>query len=154
MFRLLHALLHGTEALFYSNHPRDAAASTCLRAVCHRCTLVPLFNSGANAAFVSVQTLPVQIHYSAGTDVGRGSLETPTIVCYTLCVSRGMNGVTLASVTLGGYPTQERGAVFVGKNASLWIYPLTCPETPIARVKEKTRNNPPCLITTPSSRYL
>ena len=38
-------------------------------------TLAPPFNSGANAAPVSVQTLPVQCHYSAGTDVGRGSLE-------------------------------------------------------------------------------
>ena len=28
--RLLHALLHGTESLVYSNHPRKAAASTCL----------------------------------------------------------------------------------------------------------------------------
>ena len=28
--RLLHALLHGTEALVYSNHPREAAASTYL----------------------------------------------------------------------------------------------------------------------------
>ena len=34
------------------------------------------FNSGVNAAPASVQALPVQCHYSAGTDVGRGSLET------------------------------------------------------------------------------
>ena len=34
---------------------------------------VPWLNSGANAAPVSVQALPVQWHYSAGTDVGRGS---------------------------------------------------------------------------------
>ena len=27
---MLHAVLHGTEALVYSNHPREAAASTCL----------------------------------------------------------------------------------------------------------------------------
>ena len=29
-FRLSHALQHGTEALVYSNHPREAAASTSL----------------------------------------------------------------------------------------------------------------------------
>ena len=27
LFRQLHAVWHGTEALVYSNHPRDAAAS-------------------------------------------------------------------------------------------------------------------------------
>ena len=30
LFRLLHVLLSDTEALVYSNHPREAAASTCL----------------------------------------------------------------------------------------------------------------------------
>ena len=43
---------------------------------CQGGTLAPPFKSGANAAPVSVQTLPVQCHYSAGTDVGRGSPET------------------------------------------------------------------------------
>ena len=43
---------------------------------CQRRTLPPPLNSGANAAPVSVQALPVQFHYSAGTDVGRGTLET------------------------------------------------------------------------------
>ena len=38
--------------------------------------LDPPLNSGANAAPVSVQALAVQCHYHAGTDVGRGSLET------------------------------------------------------------------------------
>ena len=36
--------------------------------------LAPLFNSGASAAHVSVQALPVQCRYSTGTHVGRGSL--------------------------------------------------------------------------------
>ena len=87
-----------------------------LRAVCQRRTLVPLFNSGANAALVSVHALPVQSHYSAGTDVGRGSLETTdnSVLHHIMCL-RGMNGVTLAIVTLEGYPTQKRGAVFCGK---------------------------------------
>ena len=30
LFRQLHAVLHGTEALVYSNHPREAAASSYL----------------------------------------------------------------------------------------------------------------------------
>ena len=30
LLRMLHALQHGTEALMYSNHPREAAASTSL----------------------------------------------------------------------------------------------------------------------------
>ena len=54
-------------------------------------TLVPPFNSGANAAPVSVQALPVQCHYSThgtGTAVGRGSSKTTSdrvldIMCLT-----------------------------------------------------------------------
>ena len=47
-----------------------------LRADRQRLTPAPLFNSCAKAAPVSVQVLPVQFHYSAGTDVCRGILET------------------------------------------------------------------------------
>ena len=56
--------------------------------------LAPTFNSGANAAPVSVQTLPVQCHYSAGPDVGRGSLETTGNRV-------GLMELPLAIVTLG-----------------------------------------------------
>ena len=45
MFRLLHAVPHGTEALVYSNYQREAAASTCL-AIIKNC---------ANTAPASVQ---------------------------------------------------------------------------------------------------
>ena len=38
-------------------------------------TLAPPLNSGANAAPVSMQALPVQCHYSAGTDVVAVTLE-------------------------------------------------------------------------------
>ena len=41
---------------------------------CH--TLVPPLNSSINEACVSVQALPAQCHYSAGTGVVRSSLET------------------------------------------------------------------------------
>ena len=47
-----------------------------IQADCQRHTLVPPFNSGANAAPVSIQVLPVHCHYSGGTDVGHGSVET------------------------------------------------------------------------------
>ena len=67
--------IHGMEALVYNNHPREAAASR-FWVYCQQRTLVPPFNSGANAALVSVQVLPVHSHYSAGTDGGRGSLES------------------------------------------------------------------------------
>ena len=30
LFRMLHAVRHGTEALVHSDHPREAATSTCL----------------------------------------------------------------------------------------------------------------------------
>ena len=58
LFRLSHALQHGTEALVYSSHSREAAASTCPRVDCQQYTLDPPFNSGANAAPVSMQALP------------------------------------------------------------------------------------------------
>ena len=48
LFRQLHAVWHGTEALVYSNRPREAAASS---------YLVPLLNCGANAALASVLAL-------------------------------------------------------------------------------------------------
>ena len=79
MFLLLHDVMHGMEALIYSNYSREAAAAVCLALLwtdCQRYTLVPPFSSGANPAPVSVHTLPLQCHYSAGTDVGRGSLRT------------------------------------------------------------------------------
>ena len=34
LFRHLHAVWHGTEALVYSNHPREAAASSYLAIIC------------------------------------------------------------------------------------------------------------------------
>ena len=44
LFRLLHAVMHGTEALVYINHPREAAASTSLAIIFGRIALgVPWF---------------------------------------------------------------------------------------------------------------
>ena len=68
LFRLLHAVMHGTKALVYSNHCREAAASTCLaiinlRADCHRRTLVIPFNSCANAAPLSTVAHRCHQHY-------------------------------------------------------------------------------------------
>ena len=59
LFRLLHAVRHGTEALVYSNHPRDVAASSFLAIIFGRIASgVPgssTLNSSTNAAPASVQ---------------------------------------------------------------------------------------------------
>ena len=61
LFRQLHAVWHGTEALVYSSHPREAAASSYLAKNlgldCQLRTLVPPLNCGANAALASVMAL-------------------------------------------------------------------------------------------------
>ena len=61
LFRLLHAVRHGTEALVYSNHPREAAASSYPAIIFGRIASgVPWFlllKSSANAALASVQAL-------------------------------------------------------------------------------------------------
>ena len=51
---------------------------------CQRHTLASSFNRSSTAAPVSVQALPVQCHYSAGTHVGRGSLETDNRVFHIM----------------------------------------------------------------------
>ena len=58
LLRLSPALQHGTEPPVNSNHPREAAASTSLAIILGRIVSgVPKFDSGANAAPVSVQAL-------------------------------------------------------------------------------------------------
>ena len=58
LFCRLHAVCHGTEALVYNNHPREAAASSYLAIIFGRiASAVPLLNCGANAAFASVLAL-------------------------------------------------------------------------------------------------
>ena len=65
LFRLLHAVRHGTEALVYSDHQRKAAISTSLAIVFwvdfQLRTLVPPRNRGANAAATPVQTLVLAV---------------------------------------------------------------------------------------------
>ena len=116
---------HGTEALVSSNHPREAAASTCLAVIFDmsvriECadrgparyqrpqqriysTLDPPFNSSANAGPVSVQAVSVQCHYSEGTDVGRCSLETTGNRVFDIMSLVGVNGVTLSYCYFGDY---------------------------------------------------
>ena len=53
LFRLLHAVLYGTETPVYSKYLRECSLHVSghnLPAACQRHTLVPLLNSGANAA--------------------------------------------------------------------------------------------------------
>ena len=70
---------------------------------CQWSALVPPLNSGANAVLISLQALSaVQALMSAVV-----AMKQQTIVCYTLCVSREMNGVTLSYCYSGDYPTRE-----------------------------------------------
>ena len=57
LFHLLNAVRHCMEALVYSNHPREAAASSYLAIIFGRYTLAPPFNNGTNAAPASVEAL-------------------------------------------------------------------------------------------------
>ena len=54
----------------------------------HNLQAAPPFNSGANAAPVTMQALPVQCHHSAGTDVGCGCPETTTFSYQVFCYRR------------------------------------------------------------------
>ena len=68
LFRQLHAVWHGTEALVYINHPREAAASSYLAII------FGWIVSGVPWIFRST-AVPMQLlRISAGAGVGRGSL--------------------------------------------------------------------------------
>ena len=77
LFRMLHAVLHGTKTLVYSKYTRAAATSTFDY---NRHTLAPPLNSSANAAPTSVQSLMLAL-------VGPSTKHT--IDCLALCLSRG-----------------------------------------------------------------
>ena len=101
---------HGTEALDYSNYPREAAASTCLAIIFGRIASGVAWFLRSTAVLM---LLPHQCRYyqcsvttSAGTDVGRGSLKQPEIECLTLGLSHGMNGIILSYCYSGDYPTR------------------------------------------------
>ena len=64
LFRQLHAIPHGTEALVYSNHPREAAASSYLP--------VPAVSYPGTSAQPRCQC---SSRINAGAAVGRGSLK-------------------------------------------------------------------------------
>ena len=68
LFRLLHAVWHATEALVYSNHPREAAASSYLTII---------FGQIASGIpwFLRSTAVLMQSRISAGAVVGCGSLK-------------------------------------------------------------------------------
>ena len=68
LFRQLHAVWHGTEALVYSNHPRAAAASSYL-AIIFGPIVVAYPGSSAQ------QRSQCSTRISAGADVSCGSLK-------------------------------------------------------------------------------
>ena len=105
LFRLLHAVLYGTETPVYSKYPREAAASTCLVIIFRRIV------SGIPSLLCST-AVPMQLPHcrdsvtvSECTDAGRGSIKQPTIECSTSVLSLGMNGVNLSSCYSGNYLT-------------------------------------------------
>ena len=64
LFRLLLDVLHGTETLVYSNHPREAAAYTCLAIIfgwIASGTPSSSANNSVNAALTSVQALVLAV---------------------------------------------------------------------------------------------
>ena len=84
LFRQLHAVWHGMEALVYSNHPREAAASSYLAII---------FGRIASGLPWSSAQLRCQCssRISAGAGVGRGSLKYWAIAwLITLGLSPGM----------------------------------------------------------------
>ena len=94
-------LLHGMEALVYSNYPREAAAST---------LIFRRIASGVHW-FLCSTAVPMQLRHhcrqrsvavTAGTDVGCGSLKQPAIEYLTLGLSRVMNGVALSYIATPG----------------------------------------------------
>ena len=78
LFRMLRALLHGTEALDYNNDPRGTATSTRLAIIFGRILVQP-FNSGATAALVSVLALPAEQALMLAVI----ALKQPAIMCFT-----------------------------------------------------------------------
>ena len=97
LFRLMLAVLHGTETLFYSNYPREASASTCPDIIGRIASSVPWF--------LGKQAVPMQLPLrcsatvNAATGVGRGSHKQPAIECLTSARSLtygGKNEVTLS----------------------------------------------------------
>ena len=66
LVRLLHAVLHGLEALVYSNYPRKAAASLCLVIIFWQIAIgIPWF--------LRSKAVSMQPHISADTDVDNGN---------------------------------------------------------------------------------
>ena len=87
LFCQLHAVWHGTEALVYSNHPREAAASS------YQAIIFGWIASGVHWFFSSTAVL-MQPSHQCWAGVGCGSLKQPAIACLKLGLSRGVNGST------------------------------------------------------------
>ena len=101
LFRLLHAVLHGMEALVYSNHPRGAAASSYLAIIFGR------IDNGI-PWFLRSTAVPMQLSHQCRRWC---SLKYPAIECLTLGLSHGMNEVTFRIVTVGTIRPEDSRAV-------------------------------------------
>ena len=97
-------------ALVYSNHPREAAASTYLAIIFGQ-------NVSSVSWFLRSTAVPMQLPYQCShcqcsvTTVQAlmfavVALKQPTIECLTLGLTWGMNGVTLSYCYPGDYPSR------------------------------------------------
>ena len=97
LFGMLHDVRHATEALVYSNYLREAAVSTCLTTIFRRIASRMSWFLSSTAVLMQLphRCRHLQWHCT-GTDVGRCGAKQPAIECLTLCILRGMDGITLS----------------------------------------------------------
>ena len=102
------------------------------------------------------QTLPVQCHYSAGTDVGRESLGTSGNRVFDVS-HLGLMELPLAIVTLVTIRPDDNGIAFeqcLDVWACLRVNLLDMPRPPYWASEGKHSQNPPCPVTPPSRHHL
>ena len=99
VIRNLFRQLHGTEALVYSSHLREAEVFSYLAIIFGRiASSVPWFFR-STAVPMRCQC---SSRISAGAGVGRGSLKLPAIECLTFCFARPIRGSRHAQNPLSG----------------------------------------------------
>ena len=90
------------------------------------------------------------------------ALKQPAIECLTLCLTRGINGVTLSYSYSGNSSDPTVAEPLLNKlKRSLWtsghawgLNPLDMPRTPYWASEGKHSQDPPCPITPPSRHHL
>ena len=95
LFHLLNAVSHHTEALIYSNYPREATASSYLAIIFVRIA------SGVSW-FLCPTEVPMQLLYQCkhALMLAMVALKQPAIGCLTLCFSIWKNGAIVTALFL------------------------------------------------------